>query len=601
MSATSLTREQQVTSATEIMKASEAMQNKQYSEVISTLTPMLQAMDVDAPRTNEIFGLLMVADAQRFSGLIDDAYKNYVVASEISPEHKAQIEPHILKCLPGMKTTPDAPVFAEHLSLYLSKADLHSRAIDPHITNTLIRRYDLKNDDAAVDLATVITDGFFLTALRHAMLGDPFVEKFVSDIRREILYLTVENGLSSNLSPIVLALAEHAELVEYVYDISEDERVLLLGLKTLMETHSSVSDDASELLEPLLMYLMYEPITQLRLQAKLNADKIRRWPDPVKQLFKLTLLNPQEERKLANDLPCLKPISAEISQLVMGQYQENPYPRWRDLFTTDKPLPYIRIYPDLAQRITKPKKFERSLKCLVAGCGTGKHPIWLAASTKNMAVTAMDLSKPSLAYAKRQAIELGVADKIQFMQGDILDLEQLDTNFDVIECSGVLHHMEDPELGLSKLVTRLKTHGLLRIGLYSRIARDAIGVNDIRASEQAATLEEIRAQRSRILAAGTSPILRSRDFFTMSECRDLINHVQEHQFELPQIKALLERYNLEFLGFTGINEEIIREYRKQFAYDPEGLSLDNWHQFEQENPFIFKAMYQFHCQKRPTH
>ncbi len=598
MSVTSSTRDHDVANAMDIGKASNAMQASRYSEVITTLTPLLKAMDTGAPRKDEIFGLLMVADAQRFSGLIDDAYKNYVVATEIAPQYRERIEPHILKCLPGMSTTPDAPVFAKHLSLYLSQGDLHSRAIDPHITTTLIRRYDLQNDEATVDLKTVISDKFFLLALKHAILGDPDVEKFVSDIRREVFYLAVENGVSDTLLPIVLALAEHAELVEYVYDVSEDERVLLLGLKTLMETHDDVSNDASELIEPLLLFLMYEPINQLSLKTTLGAEQIRQWPNPVKPLFKLTLLNPQQEQRFAQDMPCLKPISSEISQLVMAQYQENPYPRWRDLFVTDKPMPYTEIYPDLASRVLKPKKFERKLKCLVAGCGTGKHPIWLAASTRNMTITAMDLSKPSLGYAKRQATELGVEDKIQFIQGDILDLDLMEKTFDVIECSGVLHHMEDPELGLSKLMPRLKTHGLLRIGLYSRIARDAIGVNKIRESEQASTLEEIRAQRSRILAAGTSPILKSRDFFTMSECRDLINHVQEHQFDLLQIKELLDRYNLEFLGFTGIREEIIREYRKQYAYDSQGLSLDNWHQFEQENPFIFKAMYQFHCQKR---
>lgn len=583
---------------TVIAAAHKDMVREQFGQAIRRLTPLVKQLDTKNPDPRLVFALLMVADAQRFGGLVDDAYKNYVVASEISPQDKERIEPHILKCLPEMTTTPDAPVFAEHLGLYLSKSDMQSRAIDPQVTTTLIRRYDLKNDEATVDLKTVITDELFLLALQHAILGDAAVEKFVSDIRREIFFLAIENGIPESLLPIVVALAEHAELVEYVYDVSEDERVLLLGLQTLMETHDDFSSNASELVEPLLLYLMYDPINRLSLNTTLDEDKIAQWPDPVKQLFKLTLLNPLRELELAQNMPCLKPISSKVSQLVMAQYEENPYPRWRDLFVTAKPVPYTRIYPDLASRVLKPKKFDRKLKCLVAGCGTGKHPIWLAANTKNMLVTAVDLSKPSLAYAKRQAIDLGIEDKIQFMQGDILDLDLVEQTFDVVECSGVLHHMEDPELGLSKLMPKLKTHGLLRIGLYSRIARDAIDVNAIRASEQATTLEEIRAQRSRILAAGTSPILRSIDFYTMSECRDLLNHVQEHQFDLLQIKALLERYNLEFLGFTGISAEIINAYRKQYPDDAQGLSLDNWHQFEQENPFIFKAMYQFHCQKR---
>ena len=37
---------------------------------------------------------------------------------------------------------------------------------------------------------------------------------------------------------------------------------------------------------------------------------------------------------------------------------------------------------------------------------------------------------------------------IEYLQGDILDLGKLQKKFDLIESSGVLHHMEDPFKGL---------------------------------------------------------------------------------------------------------------------------------------------------------
>ena len=47
----------------------------------------------------------------------------------------------------------------------------------------------------------------------------------------------------------------------------------------------------------------------------------------------------------------------------------------------------------------------------------------------------------------------------------------------------------------------------------------------------------------------TSP--RYSDFFTTGECRDLLFHVQEHQFTIPEIKNFLAEIGLTFLGFTG--------------------------------------------------
>jgi hypothetical protein len=35
----------------------------------------------------------------------------------------------------------------------------------------------------------------------------------------------------------------------------------------------------------------------------------------------------------------------------------------------------------------------------------------------------------------------------------------------------------------------------------------------------------------------------------MQECRDLLFHVQEHRFSLPQIGATLEELGLDFVGF----------------------------------------------------
>ena len=60
---------------------------------------------------------------------------------------------------------------------------------------------------------------------------------------------------------------------------------------------------------------------------------------------------------------------------------------------------------------------------------------------------------------------------------DILEVELLKEQYDIIESSGVLHHMNDPSQGLKKLLGSLKKDGFLKLGLYSELARKDMGDN----------------------------------------------------------------------------------------------------------------------------
>ena len=106
---------------------------------------------------------------------------------------------------------------------------------------------------------------------------------------------------------------------------------------------------------------------------------------------------------------------------------------------------------------------------LIAGCGTGQHPLGTATRFKNSKVIAADLSLSSLAYAKRKTLELGIKN-IEYMQADILDLGLLEQKFHIIESCGVLHHMDNPMEGWKTLVGCLREGGLMRIALYSELA-----------------------------------------------------------------------------------------------------------------------------------
>ena len=188
---------------------------------------------------------------------------------------------------------------------------------------------------------------------------------------------------------------------------------------------------------------------------------------------------------------------------------------------------------------------------LVAGCGTGQHSIGTASTYSDCQVTAVDLSLASLAYAKRKSTELGITN-LEYLQADILKLNQLKQKFDIIESVGVLHHMDEPMAGWRVLTDLLKPSGLMKIGLYSELARLHIAEvrKEITLLKVGTSEAEIKKFRQSLIESHDENhqlLTKSSDFFSLSTLRDLIFHVQEHRFTLPQIKNCLDEVRAKVL------------------------------------------------------
>jgi len=209
------------------------------------------------------------------------------------------------------------------------------------------------------------------------------------------------------------------------------------------------------------------------------------------------------------------------------------------------------------------------------------------------------MSRASLAYAARKADETGT-DNVQFLQADILDVAKLERRFRVIESLGVLHHMADPMAGWRALISRLEPDGLMLVGLYSELGRTDVAAMraEIAARGLGSSDDDIRRFRRAVLdgefgTAGRS-ILRSPDFYTMSDCRDLLFHEHEVRHTLPELQTAMALMGLEFLGFQ-LPEPVLQAYRAAYPDDPEARDLANWHAFETAHPETFRAMYRFWC------
>ena len=161
--------------------------------------------------------------------------------------------------------------------------------------------------------------------------------------------------------------------------------------------------------------------------------------------------------------------------------------------------------------------------------------------------------------------------------------------FDIIECVG-----GDPELGLKVLLNILKPNGFLKLGLYSELARKhIIEARKIIYNNFSNNIDEIRNFREMIKNNNNNSFQKLNlnfDFHTTSSVRDLIFHAQEHQFTIPKISELIQKYNLEFLGFT--SKSIKKDY-SNFLKMMKKYSLKNWNEFEIKILIYFKACISF--------
>jgi hypothetical protein len=92
-------------------------------------------------------------------------------------------------------------------------------------------------------------------------------------------------------------------------------------------------------------------------------------------------------------------------------------------------------------------------------------------------------------------------------------------------------------------------------------------------------------------------IINSHDFYSMSNCRDLIFHEQEHQFTPDKITRLLTTNKLDFIGMLPTTSAF-QAFEKTIGRLNGHNTLANWDKVEQEHKDIFAGMYQFYCRKQ---
>ncbi|MPZ40885.1 MAG: tetratricopeptide repeat protein [Rhizobiales bacterium] len=453
--------------------------------------------------------------------------------------------------------------------------------------------------DSNALLAELADDHLLCALLESAPVRSVALERFLTTLRSALLQFATRTEPTAAPDEHTLAfactLARQCFINEYVFAETDTDVAQIAALRDRI----NLAVTAGAPMPPIWLAALgcFAPLHSLASVASLRQ---RLWLEPLTTLFIQQVQEPAIEREIAAAIPALTAIDDATSIKVRNQYEEMPYPRWVKTASLGQPTSidwFLRSQFPNAPIL--PVQRAEGLDVLIAGCGTGQHAIETAQRFAGARVLALDLSRASLAYAARKSRDAGRRN-IEYMQADILNLGSLNADFDVIESSGVLHHLRDPQQGWRVLLSLLRPGGVMHIGLYSAAAR-----SDIRAARALIiergyqdTAADIRRCRQELLsfADGTpfKNVTRYSDFFTTGECRDLLFHVQERQFTIPEIKSFLAENGLAFLGFTGA---VTQAYRGRFPEDQAMTDLDCWQAFEAENPMAFVNMYQFWVQK----
>ncbi len=432
----------------------------------------------------------------------------------------------------------------------------------------------------------LINEKIIIDALKKIIFSDLKMENLLAKMREKICNKIAYEEVTFNHSEIefIISLGVQCFLNEYIYSISDAEKI---AIDKIINRCKLGQLNEKNILIIACYYPLYKILERIPSLETFNSSN-----QGIKELIKIQISEPLKENDLSNNIKKLGHIEDNTSLLVKSQYEENPYPRWRYGQTSKKQkfTLYEAINSEIRPNLIDHDLISDQLKILIAGCGTG-YQLIQADRYNNAEITGIDLSLTSLSYAQRKINELGIKN-INLIQMDILEVALLKVKYDIIECCGVLHHLDDPIKGLKALLDVLKPNGFMKISLYSELSRQSIvkAREFIKKKNLKPNINCIRSFREDIIA-GKYPEIFSltdsgNDFYNTSNLRDLCFHYQEHRFTFNQLEEILNIHELQFHGFF-LSQRIKSLYKDNFPDDKKQVNLKNWGKLERKYPGIF--------------
>jgi len=170
------------------------------------------------------------------------------------------------------------------------------------------------------------------------------------------------------------------------------------------------------------------------------------------------------------------------------------------------------------------------------GCGTGQMSLYLARADRQ--VVALDLSRGALSLGASAARRYGIG-QVGFVECDLARLPLKDEAFDVVYCSGVLHHTPDPAASFASIIKAVKPGGHVVLGLYNRYARIPL------------RLRRVIARLTGFRWIPFDPVLRDRQAEPARReawLRDQYRHPEEHSHSVAEVRRWFRANGIDYVA-----------------------------------------------------
>lgn len=232
-------------------------------------------------------------------------------------------------------------------------------------------------------------------------------------------------------------------------------------------------------------------------------------------------------------IPQLRLPVAGQTEVVRQFYNEAPFPG----YPPNDSLTWLRTR---AERSAFARLLDASIpgdaKIVEIGCGTGQMSLYLARADRM--VIGCDLSRGALSLGAGAARRWGV-DKVRFVECDLTNLPLREGAFDVVYCSGVLHHTPDPRASFRAIARAVRPGGMIVIGLYNLYARIPL------------RLRRVVARLSNYRWIPFDPVLRERDAESARReawLRDQYRHPEEHSHSVAEVRKWFAENGIDYVS-----------------------------------------------------
>ena len=449
-------------------------------------------------------------------------------------------------------------------------------------------------------LDAVMQDGVLLGLLDAAIIADWALEQALAGLRGALLRVITTGGtLTPGAFEFAGRLAIQCFLTEYVYAETDAERAAVAALAKAVE--ADLAADRTPRADRLAVLACYRPLRDLRGAEGLPALRL----EGLQQLVAAQIEAPREEQRLQSQLPALGTITDPVSQAVRAQYEEHPYPRWARI-GTPAPRPLLQFVHAVAPEAAAPPGVNCDAPAvLVAGAGTGRHPLQTA--SRILGATGPRHRPQRGEPGLRRAADAGTGVRQRRVHaGRHPRARRRGRTQAAVRPDRELRRAASPPRsvrGLAVLAGLLKPGGFMTVGFYSERARQPVVAcrSRVRAGGYGSSAEDIRRFRQDLVREGPAELaaamMASPDFYSVSDCRDLVFHVEEHRYDLPSLVVAGQALGLRWLGLD-VDDPALQA--ASAALSPHRQRADDitwWDRLEQRHPEAFAGTYKLWWQK----